>query len=100
MAKTTVPKTYDPGDMISLNAQFYNKGGDPADPTNVFLKVRSPLGLQATYSPTRTGTGSYYYDYNTDLTDPTGKYSYRFEGTGAVKSAEEKVFFLNPSDFT
>lgn len=100
MARIQVPRTYDPGDMISLHAQFYNEAGQPADPTDVALKVRTPLGIQINYSPDHTGLGAFKYDLITSLTDATGKYTYRFEGTGAVTSAEEKVFFLNPSDFS
>lgn len=100
MSKITVPKTYDPGDMITLHAQFYDKDGDPANPTTCALKVRNPLGVQTLYAPTNVGVGTYEYDYSTDLSDPTGRYTYRFEGTGIVKTADEKVFFLNPSDFS
>lgn len=98
--RSIVPKTYDPGDMITLTAQFYDRNGSLADPTTVVLKIRNPLGVQLPHSPTRSSPGSYYYDYDTALGDPTGRYTYRFEGTGAVTSAEEKVFFLNPSDFS
>lgn len=98
--KTIVPRTYDPGDMISLNAQFYKKDGTVGDPTTVVLKIRNPLGIQSNITPTHDGVGAYSYDYATDLTDPTGRYTYRFEGAGAVTSAEEKAFFLNPSDFS
>lgn len=96
----TVPKTYDPGDMISLNALFYKEDGTLGDPSSVALKVRNPLGLQATYTPTRLSVGSFKYDYQTDIGDPEGRYEYRFEGTGVITSAEEKSFFLNPTDFT
>lgn len=95
-----VPKTYDPGDMISLNAQFYDENGDLADPTTVVLKVRNPLGVQNSFAPVHLSVGDFQYNYNTDLTFPTGRYEYRFEGTGAIISAEEKSFYLNPSDFT
>jgi hypothetical protein len=99
MSRIEVPKTYDPGDMISLNAQFYKEDGTVGDPTTVVLKIRSPLGLQNTYTPTHDGVGAYSYDYETDLLDASGRYTYRFEGTGAITSAEEKAFYLNPSDF-
>lgn len=95
----TVPKTYDPGDMISLNALFYKEDGTLGDPSSVVLKVRDPLGVQTNESPTRLSTGSYKFDYQTAIGDPEGRYVYRFEGAGTITSAEEKSFFLNPTDF-
>lgn len=95
-----VPKTYDPGDMISLHAQFYNKDGTVGDPTTVVLKIRNPLGIQTQFTPEHDDVGSYSYDLLTVLTDPSGRYEYRFEGTGNVTVAQEKAFFLNPSDFS
>lgn len=100
MARIAVPKTYDPGDMITLYAQFYDKDRNPADPTDCVLKIRNPLGVQQTFIPIHDGDGKYHYDFDTNLSYSTGRYTYRFEGTGAVTSAEEKVFFLNPSDFS
>ncbi len=96
----TVPKTYDPGDMISLNAVFYKEDGTLGDPSGVVLKIRDPLGIQTPHSPTRDSLGQYSFKYQTDLGDPEGKYIYRFEGTGLITSAEEKAFYLNPSSFT
>lgn len=96
----TVPKTYDPGDMVSLNAQFYKEDGTVGDPSVVVVKVKDPTGVQVSHTPTHVGTGTYKYDYQTNLGDPEGRYEYRFEGTGVITSAEEKAFFLNPSDFS
>lgn len=98
----TVPKTYDPGDMVTLSAQFYKKDGTVGDPTTVVLKIRNPLGVQSPHVPDHdvAGSGLYTFDYQTSLGDPEGRYEYRFEGAGAVTSAEEKAFYLNPSDFS
>lgn len=96
----TVPKTYDPGDMISLNALFYKEDGSLGDPSTIVLKVRNPLGVQVSHSPVRLSVGSYKYDYQTAIGDPEGRYEYRFEGTGAITSADERAFFLNPTDFS
>ena len=97
---TPVPNTYDKGDTINLNARFYNKLGQLADPTSVTLKIRNPHGTITTPSPTHDGTGLYSFDLITALSDLTGRWEYRFEGTGAVTSAEERVFYLRGSDFS
>lgn len=96
----TVPRTYDPGDMISLNANFKNKLGALADPSSVVVKVRDPEGNQSSFTPVKSAVGVYYYDYVTEIGDPVGHYEYRFEGTGAITSAEEGAFVLRATEFT
>jgi uncharacterized protein YfaS (alpha-2-macroglobulin family) len=96
----SVPKYYDKGDMVSLNAQFYKKDGTPGDPTSVILKIKDPTGVQLSPTAVRTDVGSFFYDLATDLMDPTGRWEYRFEGTGAVQTVEEGAFFLRETDFT
>jgi len=95
-----VPKTYDPGDTISMNALFFNKQGVKTDPTSVVVKIRKPDGTQVQFTPTHTTTGAYNYDYVSSLSDPVGRWEYRFEGTGTVTTAEEGAFFLRQSEFT
>lgn len=97
---TAVPKTYDKGDTIRLGAQFYDEVGVLADPTDVELKIRNPIGSVSTPTVLRMSTGVYYYDLTTSISDPHGRWEYRFEGTGAVTSAEEAAFFLRRSDFS
>lgn len=96
----TVPKTYDPGDMITLNALFYKKDGTLGDPSAVVLKIRTPSGVQSSQTPTRDSVGSYSYDYSTSISSSPGRYEYRFEGTGAISTAEEKSFILRATEFS
>lgn len=96
----SVPKVYDHGDMITLSAVFYKKDGTLGDPTAVVLKIRNPLGVQSSQTPTRDSLGSYSFDFATTFSDPAGKYEYRFEGTGAITTAEEKSFVLRPTEFS
>lgn len=95
-----VPNYYDKGDTVSLNALYYNKLGVLSDPSSAILKVIDPLGNQTMYTPTKDSIGIYHYDLATDLTDPSGYWQYRFEGTGAITSAEEFQFVLRETDFT
>jgi hypothetical protein len=64
------------------------------DPTTVTLRIRRPDGTVEvfTYAAaqiTKDATGSFFKDY----TPPAiGRYSYRWEGTGTVKAADEGQF--------
>lgn len=82
---------YDVGDMRRLSVTFTDSTGASADPTGITFRVRAPDGVVTAYvygtdvELARTAAGAYYVDY---LLAKPGRYSYRFEGTGAIKTAE------------
>lgn len=82
-------RNYDLGDVVRLEAAFSDADGNPADPTEVVLRVKGSTVV--TYTPTRVLIGLYRYDFQPD--EP-GMYRYRFEGTGAVRAAGEGSFFV------
>jgi len=81
---------YNKGDAVRLSATF-TVGGAATDPTTVTLKVRDPSGNVATYTYalaeiTKDATGQYHKDVSID---ETGRWEYRWVGTGAVATAQE-----------
>jgi hypothetical protein len=83
--------TYDKGDLVRLSVAFTNSAGTATDPTTVTLKVKAPGTALATYTyalgqVTKSATGSYYKDVSLNA---SGRWWYRWEGTGAVETAEE-----------
>jgi len=93
--------TYDIGDTIRLASEFAQSSGTATDPTTVTLRVKSPAGTTAVYtysSPVtsidRTAAGAYYYDLT--ITE-AGTWTYRWEGTGTVATAEESRLFVRKS---
>lgn len=95
-----LPNSYDKGDTVSMNALYFKKDGTLGDPTSAVLKIKDPSGLQTSHSPVRDSVGTYHFDLVTDLTDQAGLWEYRFEGTGAITSAEEKQFWLRETQFS
>lgn len=94
-----VPKSYDKGDQIQLNAVFKKEDGTLGDPTTVVVKIIDPAGNQTEFTPERDDLGQYHYDLDTDLTFLDGYWEYRFEGTGAVTSAGEHQFYIRKTQF-
>ena len=88
---------YDIGDQIALTGTFTNASGALADPTTAAVKIKIPSGTEASYSPTKTSTGIYAHAVTTT---ESGRYYYRFVGTGAVIAAAESFFDVRPSAFT
>lgn len=85
------------GDTVRLSASFTDSAGASADPTTVVLRLsvngdESSLtyGASAIVKP---GVGSYYYDYVVPTAESFYEIIYRWEGTGAVTSAQEGAFF-------
>jgi len=96
----TIVNTYDINDLIRLGATFTVDNVN-TDPTEVTLKVKDPTGTTTTYlyslaEVTKSATGVYHKDIT--LTD-TGIYYYRFEGSGAVVSADENSLIVERSEF-
>lgn len=90
---------YDIGDRVRCTGTFVNQAGEPADPTTITAKVLDPLGNEATFSGVdviRESLGVFYVDIDVDL---TGLWAYRFQGTGAMVTADEEVFYVERSAF-
>lgn len=93
--------SYDIGDTRRLTATFTNLAGTETDPSTVTFKIKLPDGTVTTYvygtdaELVRSGAGVYYVDYS--ITQ-AGRYSYRFEGTGTVATAENSEFYARRNE--
>lgn len=78
---------FDRGDVALLDVEFKDKDANYSDPTTVRLKTRDPSGTITTYTyPTdieivKTSTGIYYAQITLD---ESGKWHYRWEGSGGA----------------
>lgn len=93
--------TYDIGDQVRVTVTF-SVGGINTDPTTITLKVKDPSHNVDTYTYAlgqlvKSATGIYYKDISID---EAGIWHYRFEGTGAVISADEDYFQVDYSAFS
>lgn len=86
--------TYDIGDTLRLSATFTLNSTNTA-PTAIYLYYQAPGSTTVEYSygggtvSTGTGTGV----YQKDITIATaGTHHYRWQGTGAVATAEQSSF--------
>lgn len=84
---------YDIGDERTLQVDFTDANGAAADPTTVTLNVREPDGTLVV----KTGgelanpqVGRYTFAYTIAQ---GGRHVVRWEGTGAVVTAEESEFY-------
>lgn len=91
----------DLGDLHTLSALFQVESvpGDsttliPADPTTVVLRVRDPVGIISTPTPTRDALGMYHADI---VVDRSGIWFYRWEGSGSAADNGDGQFFVRPS---
>lgn len=93
----TFPSTFDIGDRVRLIGKFTNLAGTATDPTSVTCKVRDPSGKITSYSDAvKDVVGTWYKEIDIE---EAGKWTFRFEGTGAVKAAEEMFFKVERSLF-
>lgn len=95
--------TYIDGDLVRCFAEFrdpeeLDSDGKWAlvDPTTVTFRVVSPTGATTSASATRISAGLYYGDI--DVTRD-GVWTYRFEGAGTYKAADEREFAARDSAF-
>jgi hypothetical protein len=91
---------YDIGDVARVTMTFTVDDVN-TDPTTITLKVKDPTGNKTTYTyalaeVTRSAAGIYYKDISID---EAGQWYYRWEGTGAVETAEENYFMVRESEF-
>jgi hypothetical protein len=88
-------KAYSAGQMVRCSVVFRDADGDPVDPSTVTFRVRKPDGTTTTYvyqtdpELVRTEMGSFSVDVLAAL---GGRYTYRFEGGGAVVASAERMF--------
>lgn len=93
---------YTKGRLVRFSAVFRNAAGTAADPTGVTFKVRNPAGTLTTYvygtdaELVRDSTGNYHVDYTVNA---SGEWHSRWEGSGAVVTAEESQLLVAPSGF-
>jgi hypothetical protein len=93
--------TYDIGDVVRVTCTFTNGAGANTDPTTVTLKVKTPALVTTSYTwaggtVTRSAAGIFYKDISLTM---SGEWFYRFEGTGAVESADESNLIVVSSEF-
>lgn len=82
-------QAFDIGDRLTLTASFRDADGELADPSEVTLDVLSPDGTVTRIDVDSASTGVW-----TGTVDPdtSGRWVYRWVGTGAVVAAEEGSF--------
>ncbi len=90
---------YDIGDLVRLSATFTNTAGVVTDPTATTCAIKVPSGTVTTYTYlvdvdlVRDSAGAFHLDYSPVA---EGIHTYRFVGTGACQTAEEKPFYIRP----
>lgn len=88
--------TYDKGGRARLTANFYD-ADVLGDPTAVVLRIKDPAGTVTTPVPTHPSVGVYTHDLSLNA---EGEWHYRFEGTGTIEAAAERVLRVRDSNFT
>lgn len=88
------------GTLVRISATF-TVSGAATDPTTVTLKVRSPAGTVSTYTygagqVTKDSVGNYHKDVDAST---SGRWLYRWEGTGTAQAADESAFDIEASAF-
>jgi hypothetical protein len=100
--------TYDVGDVVRLRGIFKDAAGALANPTTTRLKVLVPKtattpAVEVTYTYgvdgglVRNSVGDHSYDYPPAV---PGRYFYRWIGTGAIVTADEKSFLVRKTAFS
>ena len=89
--------TYQLNDQAHLTVAF-TVGGVATDPTTVTASVRKPDGTTTNYTVmagqiVKDSVGNYHLDITTDL---SGRWAYKFAGTGSVVDVEQGVFYVIP----
>lgn len=84
-------KVYEKGDTVRLKSTYLALDKARTDPTTVVLSVLNPSGQTSHYyyasgHITKEATGVYYYDIALNI---TGRWTYRWVGTGPVAGATE-----------
>lgn len=91
---------YQKGDLARITGNFKNAAGADADPTTVTFKYTNPAGTITTLiyltdaALVKDSTGNYHVDVSINA---AGMWYYRWQGTGAVETAQEGEFCVEPS---
>lgn len=97
-----MPNTYKRDSQVRLTATFKNSSGTVTDPTTIKVKYKTPAGVETTKTyvtdaeVVRSSTGIYYIDLT--LTQ-TGRWHYRWEGTGTIIATSEASLDVDASQF-
>lgn len=91
---------YKVGASVRCSAVFTNDLGAAVDPSTVTFRLRTPAGTVTSYAYgtdaqlVKDATGNYHVDLSASQ---AGRWTYRFEGTGAAPSADEAQFAVESS---
>lgn len=94
--------THDIGDVVRVDVEFRDTAGALVDPTTVVFKIKNPVGQTTTYTHgvdaqlVKDAVGKYHVDVEPAI---QGVWTYRWEGSGANKGAEEANFTVRESEF-
>lgn len=93
---------FDKGDQVRVSVTFTTtNGGTKVTPTTVTLKIKDPdeIVTQFThpFGVNNDEVGVYYRDFQVTK---SGRYYYRWEGSGGNPSATESYFVVRPSEFS
>jgi hypothetical protein len=96
-----MPLLIDTGTSVRLQVDFEGDG-QSGDPALVVCKIKAPNGAVTTYTYgidvelVRDAIGAYHVDI---VLTQTGRYFYRFEGTGGITAAKEDQVVTRQSAF-
>lgn len=92
--------TYEVGDVVRVTTVFTNQAGTAIDPTSVTGKYKDPSGnITTNSSPTKSATGTYYFDVEVD---ESGIWYYEMTGAtggGGNQGASQGYFIVRDSEF-
>lgn len=87
--------TYDVGDLVRVTGTFTDSDGTAVDPTTVTVYHKDPSGNITEWvyltdtDVVQDTNGTYYADIDID---ESGRWYYRFKGTGSGQAAGETYF--------
>lgn len=90
-----MPNTYDVGDLVRVTGTFTDSDGSAVDPTALKIYYKAPGGtitekLYGTDTDViKDSTGVYHLDIDINA---SGRWFYRFVGTGSAQAADEYWF--------
>jgi hypothetical protein len=98
---------YDQGELVELDAQFYDEAGDVVDPGSVVIKTIDGNGNQSDQSVVRVVNIGQIKDFlhgsvyvaQVDTTPCGGTWKYRVTSTAPYQSAGKGSFTVTPTEF-
>lgn len=95
--------TYALGQEVRVYGSFRNSSGNLANPSIVHLKLKTSSGHEYTYTfgaePALTNDSPGVFSYRF-VPNRAGKWSYRWVGSGTIRTAEETFFTVTKSLFS